>query len=258
VGTLNCVIVGANAAGPGGAPLRYAERDALVLCESLTSQRLYESVALHTHIGRHAASEILNSVIKTAQAAGPQDSIIFFYAGHGIREFDEEKGQQLLLAAGLGARVTGQDFAVPLAQVFDLLSGSHAKCVVILLDCCFSGQPGGRSVLGPKILSMLASGRPLLQVPAPPLPGEGRVVLSASRHDEPAREARKYRHGIFSYALLSELGQAERSERTDRIDVASLYVDVRRTVLQKTNGSQCPTLSGGDQGAELPTFRLRG
>lgn len=101
---------------------------------------------------------------------------------------------------------------------------------------------------------MLATGRPLLRVVTPPLSGEGRVVLSASRHDQTAHETSVYRHGMFSHALLTRLGQWQRS---DRVDVASLYVDTRRTVLRMTNGGQCPTLFGGDQGAELPTIRLR-
>ena len=254
MGALYGIVIGANAAALGGVQLRYAERDASVFCGSLTSQRLYDSVKLYSHIGKHTAQELSESVTRVADSAGSDDAVVLFFAGHGIRELDEVSEQQLWLATGLRTRATTDGAAVLLADVCDTLSQSQAKGVVILLDCCFSGQHGGRSILGPRILSMLADGRPLLRVATPSLSGEGRVVLSASRHDQTAHETSIHRHGMFSHALLARLGQWQRS---DRVDVASLYVDVRRTVLRMTNGGQCPTLFGGDQGAELPTLRLR-
>jgi helicase len=248
------IIAGANGAALGGTQLRFAERDASVLYDGLGSQRLYDSVKVYSHIGKYAAEELSESVSRTADSTGADDAVMFFFAGHGVREVNESGEQQLWLSAGLQTRDTVTGSAVLLPEIIDTLSQSQAKCVVILLDCCFSGLHGGRSVLGPRMLSMLADGRPLVQLATPPLSGEGRVVLAASRHDQEARETGIHRHGMFSYALLEHLGQWERA---DSVDVASLYVEVRRMVLRLTNGAQCPTLFGGDQGAELPTLRLR-
>lgn len=252
--SLHSVVVGSNVSASGGAQLRYAERDAISLRDGLTSQRLYDSVIQYIHIGKHTAQEVSESVSRAADSAGVEDAIVFFFAGHGMRELDEDGQQQLWLATGLRTSPMTEGAAVLLASVFDTFCNSQAKSVTIILDCCFSGQRGGRSILGPRILSMLASGRPLLRVVAPPLSGEGRVVLSASRHDQTAHETSIHRHGMFSHALLVRLAQ---SQRTDRVDIATVYVDVRRIVLRLTNGGQCPTMFGGDQGAELPTIRLR-
>ena len=254
MGSLHGIVVGTNGAALGGAQLRYAERDASVLCDGLSSQRLYDSVKVHAHIGQYAAGRPPESVSRTAASASQDDAVLFFFAGHGVREVNESGEQQLWLSAGLQTRDTIDGAAVLLPEILDTLSDSQAKCVVILLDCCFSGLHGGRSVLGPRMLSMLADGRPLVRLATPPLSGEGRVVLAASRHDQEARETGIRRHGMFSYALLEQLGQWEQA---DSVDVASLYVEVRRMVLHMTNGAQCPTLFGGDQGAELPTLRLR-
>jgi uncharacterized caspase-like protein len=252
--SLHSIVVGSNVTALGGAQLRYAERDAVALRDGITSQRLYDSVIQYTHIGRHAAQEVSVSVARATDSAGTEDAIMFFFAGHGLRELDDNDQQQLWLATGLRTNATTEGAAVLLADIFDTFCKSRAKSVTVILDCCFSGQQGGRSILGPRILSMLASGRPLLRVATPALSGEGRVVLSASRHDQTAHETSIHRHGMFSHALLMRLGQ---SQRADRVDIASVYVDVRRVVLRLTNGGQCPTLFGGDQGAELPTIRLR-
>lgn len=248
---LHAICVGSNVASTNGATLRFAERDAQQFRDRLNSQQLYADLAETSLVGSYSAAELRASISSVTAEVSESDSVLFYYAGHGMRELDPVDGsEQLWLCCGLKTGKQPSGSAVPLAEIFDSLARSSAASVVVILDCCFSGAQGGRSVLGPDVLRLLATGRPLLRAAAPPLPGHGRVALTASKHDQPAYESALHRHGVFTHALLERLSRG----RGKGVDLATVLVDVRTAVLRSTKGQQCPSWFGGDEGMELPTL----
>lgn len=79
------------------------------------------------------------------------------------------------------------DEGVPLTEVLKLANGSKAKEVVILLDCCFSGQLGNPPVMD--------ADKALLR--------EGVCILTGSRNDQPSVESKGT--GLFTSLVLDAL-----------------------------------------------------
>ncbi len=103
---------------------------------------------------------------------------LLYFSGHG---FVDAVGGYLVTPD-----YAAHDEGLPMDQILTLVNQSRAKNKIVILDCCHSGAFGS-----PKV------------VPASAVLGEGVVVLTASREDEPAMEAGG--HGIFTELLLDAL-----------------------------------------------------
>lgn len=83
----------------------------------------------------------------SAAAKGARDTLLVYYAGHGLLN----RQQELLL--GLTNSRMGQGRrAVPYAWLREAISEGRAQRQVIILDCCFSGRALG-SMSGPETLA---------------------------------------------------------------------------------------------------------
>ena len=152
--------------------------------------------------------KILEALDETLGAAGPDDTALFFFAGHG------SPAHQL---APQDARLSAlPDTTIPMDELAERLESSEARAVVVVLDCCFSGG---------------ATARVLQGVPAPrggmttveTLRGKGRVIIAASAPDEEAHELGS--HGLLTHALLRTFG-----ESPDGLDAGALGDEVTRRV----------------------------
>ena len=74
-------------------------------------------------------------------AAAATDSLLVYYAGHGL--IGPDGG--LYLATRSTENLTDglQYTALPYAALRESLLGSRARSVAVILDCCFSGRPHG-------------------------------------------------------------------------------------------------------------------
>ncbi len=168
--------------------------------ENLEARRLLDGEATRETI-REALDETLG-------AAGPEDTALFFFAGHGSR------GHQL---APQDARLDAlPDTTILMDELAERLESSDARAVVVVLDCCFSGG---------------ATARVLQGVPAPrggmttveTLRGKGRVIIAASAPNEEAHELGN--HGLLTHALLRAF-----EENADGLDAGTLGDEVTRRV----------------------------
>jgi hypothetical protein len=112
---------------------------------------------------------------------GENDIALLYFSGHG---FKDELDTFLVTPDAeeyyLGLSVT---------NLIKMANESKAKNRVIILDCCYSGAAGTANVLGDSA-SLLR---------------KGVTILTASRHDETAKELVN-NHGIFTNLLLQALG----------------------------------------------------
>lgn len=154
------------------------------------------------------AQAIRQTMDNSLGAATPQDTALFFFAGHG------SPGHQLIPHDTLREEL--ETTTIPMAELADRLNSSHARAAVIILDCCFSGG---------------ATARVLQDVPAPrtgmitvaDLQGKGRVIIAASKDDQAAYEIRG--HGLLTKALLETFKNS-----TDGVDIGAVMDGVGRRV----------------------------
>ena len=156
--------------------------------------------------------------------------IVFYYAGHGIP--DEEQNNAYLLPTD--ADGTMPEVCYSLNQLYSELGGMEAKQVVVFLDACFSGSKRDDGMLqsarGVAIKSKEATLRGNM------------VVFSAASGEQTAYPYKSKEHGLFTYYLLSKLqkdkGDMSLGELADYIKS-----EVSRTSIVENKKVQTPKIS---------------
>jgi uncharacterized caspase-like protein len=246
------VIIGSNdSGGSHGRSLVYAEDDARAFHQGLQTQRVHDVTDGDLFIGPRRVEEVAQSIKSKSAAARPGDLLLVYFAGHGVVEDEPGDGDGLFLSCADASASDPLSGSLRLADVVRTCEASSAAGAVVVLDCCFSGHPQGRSVLGPEYLLRLQTGRPLRRRALPPPRGSGRIVLAACGENQYAHESSVLGHGLLTWALLKALRAAG---PTGSVSVARLYATLQEMILRKTRGEQCPSLYGGDHGCSLPAF----
>jgi uncharacterized caspase-like protein len=178
-----------------------------------------------------------------------EDLVVVYFAGHGSPEQKEPPDR---ISRYLVASDTEYDqiFATGIGLETDLVSlleRQLSERVVVILDACFSGRAGGRSIFGPHLASR-AQFRALLKLRDLDL-GYGRAILAACRDDELARESAD--HGLFTRSFMEVLSEPSKSST---IGLGELYHSVFDKVTLASSGSQHPVLKGTLEGMRLPRF----
>jgi hypothetical protein len=131
--------------------------------------------------------------------------LLFYFAGHGAQT---PWGAELVTQG-----YTENSLGVSMNDVISLANESAANEVVLILDCCFSGDLGNIPGLQPIGLSAaFGSGRAVLR--------EGVTVLAASQATETSAE--QAGHGAFTRLLLEGLEGAA-ADHLGQITALSLY-----------------------------------
>ncbi len=143
--------------------------------------------------------EHLGAVSKNA---APEDTILFFFSGHGI----EDGGNSYLLPSDAGIQNPART-AIAFSDVSEDLRRSKARKQVFILDACHSG--GTRKDKGVADTLSRESIARLQQA----LQTEGRVVLSSCGVDQVSYEFTAEGHGVYTFYLMEALmGQADHDE----------------------------------------------
>jgi len=253
VGHLWVVAIGISKFQDSSIPsLRYADADARAIVDYFRETfRLPES-QIFLRLNEEATLREIKSVLGTqlvARAKDPHDTVVLYFAGHGMRE----RVVGSLDADGLSKYFLPHDAsltdlystALDMDEVTNVLRRLAPERIVVLLDSCFSGAAGGRSPFDP-----LSKGEraPITDEFLERMAhvGKGRVVLTASGPEESAQERADLAHGVFTYYLLAGLHGAADLSGDGEIDVHELYGYVSERVAQETKGRQNPKLKEPD------------
>lgn len=223
--------------------LGYARQDSQAIYDYFRSALTIPETQLFLLLDDQATNrqimELLGETLPK-NANNPEDTVIIYFAGHGMSEPDlgsvEADGLAKYLVPADADREhlfsTGINMEV-LGRIFGRIA---AERVVVLADTCFSGAVGGRTIerqeafrssLTEEFLDRLVTGR-------------GRLILTASDANEVAEERAALGHGVFTYYLLQGLeGQADVD--CNRVVTADeLYRYVFQNVSKETGGRQNP------------------
>lgn len=172
------------------------------------------------------------------------DVVLIYYAGHGSPEQDrppDKESRYLIPHDADRDRVFATGISLDL-EFPALLDRSVAKRAFVILDACFSGRAGGRTLLPRRQVRGSLAPVSLNDLDL----GEGRIVMAACRDDELAGELSD--HGVFTKALLEAWPAGD--GRT--IGIGSLYEAVFARVVQASADTQHPVLKGHIEGLRLP------
>ena len=235
-GRLHAVLVGIDAytADPAIPPLAFARSDAERLKAVLAQHRARPELTLLTD--RAAGAEaILKAVAEAVAATGPDDTLLFSFAGHAVGSGAAGTTGDLLLALPETRTGALKETALAWRDVAALLAKAKGK-VVILLDACHTGLAGSAAFATNDDVAgalMTTAGAPM-------------VVLAASKGRQVALESAEKGGGVFTSAIVDVLGNGRGAADADAngvIDLGEFYAAVKTRVLRDTKGRQSPWLA---------------
>lgn len=220
-GRLFVIAVGASQYFDSRLSLRYAVSDAETLGKALTSgsKGLYSSIETVLVADRDATKQGIDDAFqKIAAKARPQDTFVFFMAGHGITD----GGKYFFLPYDFVYRdeTSIETTAIGQDQLQQWLAMIPTQRSLVLLDTCESGAMTGQDVVSRGIEQAIAYEKITRSM--------GRTTIAASSSAAPALEGYKG-HGVFTYALLNALVSGD-TNSDGAVDVLEMIGWVDREV----------------------------
>jgi len=125
------------------------------------------------------------------------DVVVVAFSGHGTPTHE--------LVTFDADRDNTESTCIPLDTLTEWFSRIPARRLICILDCCFSGGMGARVLQVDAIPRDLRSTDDILEK----LSGEGRLIFTASKPNEPAWENPKLGHGLLTFYLIEALKGTE-------------------------------------------------
>lgn len=219
--------------------LTYAAKDAGDAYDLLTSQRaLYKHIVAKLLQNRQATKSNIERWFEAGcRVAKPQDTLIFYFSGHGT--VDPESGEQYLAVAHDTDVANLGETAVPMSGL-DFLGKIRADHALIILDTChaagvadFASSPNGPSFF------MLFEQFVTLR---------NKLLLTSSRTSEESWELLKLDNGVFTHLFLKGLKGDADANQNGRVTVEEVFRYVKDGTEKLTKGIQHPELAGLPKG----------
>lgn len=225
------LILGVNTYNDAKIPsLNYALRDGGRFAETLASARgnapNFEKIEFLKD-RRATPDSILETARSLLDGLGPQDHLVLFLAGHGLRD---EAGKFYFATSDTDLADIGAT-ALPFAELATLFETTQAR-VTVLIDACHSGAVGtGAFATSDQAVSGLAGLKSNI------------TILAASKGREFSEEKAEVGGGVFTYALEKVLAsERQRYDRNGngRLEASEVYGGVKDVVTEVSTGSQTP------------------
>lgn len=234
------------------AALPAAKADAAALVGVLSDPAIGEfTVEQMVDVGQRDATRAIQLFFSSAER---DDLLVLHLSLHGWKDLQN----RLYFVARDTERDLLEATAISAEFVSERMSQSKSRCIVLLLDCCYSGA---------FTAGMLrrSAGSPQVDV-AEPFAGRGRMVMTASTSLQFAHEGEpdvllsenQAQPSLFTAAVVQGLrdGSAD-LDRDGLISVSELYEYVHEQVQRKVPG-QTPTLSVDSAQGAIYLARCRG
>lgn len=229
--------------------LKYADKDASAFRDYLTKNVGVLPDHMTFLINEEATLFNLKRSLGTdlKRKAGPKDTVIIYYAGHGAPEPDASSpdgdGLEKYL---IPYDADPQDLyttGLPMREVETIFHRLSAERVIFITDSCYSGATAGRTFSTAARRANLSDGF-LTRLSK----GKGRVVLTASRAGEVSEERDELGHGVFTYYLLEGLNGKADVDGDSLVTVDEAYSYLSTHVPQATGQNQHPVKKGEVEG----------
>jgi len=184
--------------------LAYAQKDAMEISELFTEKagNLYESV--HTDLlnnNKALKTNIFQQFEMLKTKTKPQDTLVFFFSGHG---FIMETGTlNSIYSLALHNTSRKNDSAnITTEELERLINSVPAQNIIVIIDACHAAKAVDFETLThaytDRISTQLAK-------------NSGIGVFLSSAEDQPSYESRDLKHGVFTYAFI----QTAQDKNTD-------------------------------------------
>ena len=205
------VVVGIDDYRGSGNDLQGCVADALSVTDKLKNHGdgdpNFEVVTLTSDVAP-VTTEALDEGVR-ALFRGPAETVVFYFAGHGLLDAETNSGHLLTHDFKRGAPGLSMETLLGMAnEAFK----SNIHSTVIILDCCHAGFLGEVGALGNRTVSTI---------------GTGVTILTAAGRNQKAAEHEG--HGLFTGIMLDGLNGSA-CDVLGRITPAALYALIDQTL----------------------------
>lgn len=232
-------------------PLKYARNDAMSFADYLRNNWGLDENHLFELYDENATIKNIRSLLGTRlrkNAGSPEDTVFIFFAGHGAPEEDAES----LDNDGITKYIISHDAdpgelyatAMPMDEIAKTFSRIRAERIIFIIDSCYSGGSGGRTLLAQGGRTAIPSNAFLNRISQ----GKGRIIITSSNASEISQESDKLKHGYFTYYLLEGLKGKADYDGDNAIDIDEIYRYLNKHVPEATENAQHPVKKGEAEG----------
>jgi hypothetical protein len=248
-GLLRAVLVGVDRYDDPALPrLAYARSDAQRFAGALKASEgeAVRSVRTTPLLDADATpARVLDAIRSAAQATAPEDTLVIFYAGHGID--GRALGQSdagLVLATAKTQMAELKATSLSWAALSEAVSDVRGT-VVIVLDACHAGAAATDAfATNDDAVTQLITRT-----------GSPMVVLAGSKGRQLSHENRQAGGGLFTAAIAERIAEGRTAHgHSSLIDLGELYTAVKTRVVKQTNGGQTPWLVRNSLVGEMALF----
>jgi hypothetical protein len=238
------VVIGVSRYQDSSMNLQYADRDAESMRDFLTDSTgggVPAANMLFMENEEATTAHIRSALFTFLNKPGPDDLVIFYFAGHGTNDRNSPDNYYLLGYDADKQNLGGT--AVRMPELQEAFGNFLRANLIAMVDACHSGGVG-KQVPNVTNLRWAHAGF-----------GAHRAVLTASAVGELSEEGGSWGggHGVFTYFLLQGLKGAAGTKHRGQISVDELFGYVKTHVEQDTHGAQNPQEEAGSEGNLLLT-----
>lgn len=239
---------------PAVPALRFAHRDAEALRDFLVSESAGlggyspENVVLLTN--EQATFRNIRTALRGfLTTATEDDQIVFYFAGHGVRDPTRPDEYYLLTHDTEFDNLAGT--ALPMSDLEQSLANLRYRDLILIADACHSGemttQVAFRDAFAFNNINEIFQERFRER-------RGGEVVFTAGEGNDLSQEGERWGggHGVFTYHLIEGLRGAADLNRDGIVDLGEVMEYVRDRVRRDTRGAQNPAIAGGTFDRHLP------
>jgi hypothetical protein len=178
--------------------------------------------------------QVLAALDQLVQKAGPDDTVIVYFSGHGYRVQTPYGAFYYLMTYGYDEKNLPAT-AISGAEFVDRLRALRSRKLLLLLDCCHAGGLKDTKAVG---------GGELAKAPLPPeatgllAAGQGRIAIASSKAEELSYAGKPY--SAFTLALAEALCGVGAAEADGYVRVMDLVLHARQMVPIRTGHKQHP------------------
>ncbi|RYZ09240.1 MAG: caspase family protein [Myxococcales bacterium] len=183
---------------------------------------------------------------RLAEKTRPDDTVVIFFSGHGLRRADGHGAEAYLLPIDYDPRNLERT-ALSATELTRLLAAIQAKRLVVLLDACHAA--GAAQLKTGAATATFKSGLDDKTYEALGR-GSGRVVIASSRADEPSCVLPGMKNSLFTAYLLEALSGAAASDDEDFVRVLDVFHHISENV--PLRATQHPVLKAQDVENNFP------
>ncbi|MEL7002052.1 MAG: caspase family protein, partial [Bacteroidota bacterium] len=231
--------------------LNYAQPDAKSFTKKLidNGSKMFKSIRKTEIYDTEATKEnIIKGFESIISQAKPEDVFVFYYAGHGTLDEDNDNEYYLVptdITKLYGDPAQLQRSGVSATDLKNYLAKVKPQKQLILMDACHSGG----AIKSINVRAAASEEKAIIQLAR----ASGVVMIASSGTKQFASEFEELKHGVFTYALLEALdGQADSGD--DKVTVGELktFMDARVPELTNQYGGQEQYPTGFIHGNDFP------